>query len=441
LAIILGCCLLLPSSEALLRNIFRNQRRENEQRQREQQQRRQEFEHLSFGDLLNVAHLNKEVADDVFKQNFANRTIEIFGTTEFDLGENLIVSDFDIQIHDYDIFEKTLKRFGDVIEKINIQLFKADDVNRFAIASEIGRYTSNSLKSIRLVLCDTKMIDKFEKPFTKLEELIIIGDLSPSNAIYSAQSQLKKLNTIFPNLRKLSLDPLMISDPNVLDVQFESLENIHIGFLNVPHEVPVDVYSNYTKPALVTLFRKNQIIQHLQMDDCYSLDFLHMAAHHLTILHELDIRFAMLKEEYQGPILTFPYLKKLTISLKQNLDFFKGVNLPELKELFLTCTSKSCRDFPRKNEKLIRLHINGYKFKKGSLSKLDEKAPNLEDLFIKGDSNLDSSSIIQYVEQSLNLKKFRFVNPDDAVFKNLTEHFHQGWNVEQNNFIVTVERQ
>lgn len=426
-----------------IQNPFRNNRREEERRQQDQQQRRQEFERLSFADLLNVAHLNKEVADDVFQQHFANRTVEIFGTTEFDLGQSTIVTDFDIQIHDYDVFEKTMKRFGDVIEKINIQLFKADDENRFTIATEIGRYATKSLKSIRLVLCDTKMVDKFERPFTKLEELIIVGDLNPSSAIYSARSPLKKLNVIFPNLRKLTIDPLMISDPSILDVQFESLECVQIGFLNVPHEVSEDVYANYTKPALVTLFRKNQIIQHLQLDDCYSLDFLHMAAHHLTILHELDIRFAMLKEEYKGPILTFPHLKKLSLNLKQNLDFFKGVNLPELEELYLTCSSNSCRDFPKKNEKLVRLHINGYKFYKNSLSKIDKKAPNLEDLFIKGNSNLDLSSIIAYVEESLNLKKFRFLNRDDAVLKNLTQHFQQGsnWNVGQNNFIVTLERQ
>lgn len=391
---------------------------------------------LSFNDLLNAA--NEAAADDVFKNVFSNRTIEHFGRLEYDVGEEAIVSDYDITIFDCDIFEKTLKRFGHLIEKMNIQLYRSDDMGRFKIAEDIGRYTSNSLKSIRLAFCSTKMVDKFQRTFTKLENLTISGDLSPSGAIYSAHRPLKKLNEVFPNVRKLSLDYMAISDPSVLDVTFESLSHLQINFLNVPYEATPDVYFNYTQPAMLQLFKRNPLIQRFDLGGCYSMGFVYMAAEHFYHLHELSIEFAPFKEKYDGPKMSFPNLKKLT--LRQNGKFFKSATFPELRELFLTCAAKSCTDFPKQNQNLIRLHIEGYNFKNETILQLDERAPNLEDLFIKGNSGIDMKSVIEYVEESLNLKMFRFINKDDDVLKNLTNHFASGWNVARKNSVVTLER-
>lgn len=391
---------------------------------------------LSFDDLLKAA--NQAVADDVFKHKFSNRTIEHFGTLEYDVGEEAIVGDYDITIYDSNTFEKTLRRFGNLIEKMNIQLYRSDDMSRFKIAEDIGRYTSNSLKSIRLAFCNTKMLDKFHRTFTKLENLTISGDLSPSGAIYSVHRPLKKLNEIFPNIKKLSLDYMAISDPNVLDVTFESLSHLQINFLNVPYEVTPDVYFNYTQPAMLQLFKRNPLIQRFELGGCYSMGFVHMAAEHFTLLHELSIEFSPFKEKYEGPKMSFPNLKKLT--LRQNGKFFRSATFPELRELFLTCAAKSCTDFPKQNQNLIRLHIEGYNFKNGTILKLDERAPNLEDLFIKGNSGIDMKSVVEYVEESLNLKMFRFITKDDGVLKNLTDHFASSWNVARKNSVVTLEK-
>lgn len=392
---------------------------------------------MSFDELLNKAQENKAIADDVFKQNFLNRTIEYLGECEY-IAES-IEGPFDITINTYEVFEKVLKKFGHLMEKMNIQLYKSNDEDRFNVASLIGRYASHSLKSIRLAFCNTKMVDKFERTFTKLEDLTISGDLAPSSAIYSARP-LKKLNEIFPKLRNLSLDYIALSDPTVVNVEFESLEYVYINFLNVPYDVPADVYSNYTKPTMTNLLEKNSFVQRVSLDGCYSLDFLKIVANHATILHELNVNFANFIEEYDGPKMNFPHLKKLSVTLTKKGKFFKNMNFPELKELFITCTAKSCIDFPKKNEQLIRLHIDGYKFKNQTISKLDQRAPNLEDLYIKGSSDIDMNSLIDYIEESLTLKKIRFVNRDDSIFGNLTSHFAQDWNVNQNKFIITLER-
>lgn len=244
---------------------------------------------LNLIELLEVAQTSKQLAaltSDAFRRQYGSKTIEIYGTIVPLANNRMEVMGSTIRILSPELYFKVLQHFGHVISRIRISYIHIKVEQRNKIHSFIGKYCSDSLVSLEFYPGDDTALFNWQQPFAKVAIIQLFG------IINSSQNANMELNEIFPNLRQLSLNHVTTSNPSILDIAFQHLEDIEI----VEHNNDGFPFDN--RSPIEKLFTKNANIKNLQLFDCDLGNYIEMMNKVLPHLQTLGLSW----NEYAGKL-------------------------------------------------------------------------------------------------------------------------------------------
>lgn len=401
------------------------------------------FENSDFHGLLALARISDVIAKyavDLYKWKYASKPILISDHLSEQEKSSVGELETHISIKNYDLVKLTLKVFGNHIKTLVINYIEIDLNQRKEIHRFIDRHCTDSLTAMTLMGTDENVLKNFRSPLKMVENVTIDGELkSKSYSIIHLSSFFSyknlKLNQIYPGLRRLTLNRMNVPDASILDVEFPRLEHVKITLLPEPFRN----YSYKTKPAMIKLFEKNPQIQTLILLNCNSLDYLRIASS-LPNLSLLQVNFLPLKGEYVGSKIRFMNVKKIGFNMKNNIDLSEIVTFEKVNELVLVCGGKEeCKGFPIKGN-FNNLYIVRYSFSNEEFLELDKKAPNLKDMFIASDEDINRFHILNFIQGNRKLKKLRITSQNEELFKILTQNLKYGWRLTKGGGILTLER-
>lgn len=401
------------------------------------------LDELDLYSLTMTAIANKkltELADDVFKRKFARKAIGIFGPLSMDPRYSVHILDTIITNYNFEVFSLILKTFGHLIEKVVIGYDGITLDQRKDIHNLIFEYSRN-LTSVELMEWDENVLKAFTNPLLAVDHLTLSGNLkTKSDGVFNFfDKNSLKLNEIFPNIRKLSLDRLWVTNPSILNVHFSQLDYVRITLLPAPFNHPLEYYFSKAKPAMEKLFEKNPQIRNLTIHNCNSLDYIRIVAENLPELEYFRVNFGRIEENYSGNQFHFENVKKLYMKIG-NIDLSQIMTFGSVEEIRLECIERECNNFPFNTvSSLKKLFIVGYSEK---ILKLAENVPFLQEIFIVSESDIEASAMIRFIVGSKQLGKLILVSPfGQTLFDTITRHLSTEWKVTKNNFIFTLEKQ
>jgi len=405
------------------------------------------FEDSDFHSLLALARISDVMAKyavDSYKWKYASKPILISGPLSEEEKSAIHELETHISIKNYNLVKLTLQVFGNHIKTLVIDYKEIDLNQRKEIHRFIDGHCTDSLTAMTLMGMDENVLKNFRSPLKMVENVTIDGELkSKSHSILHLSSIFSyknlKLNEIYPGLRRLTLNRMNVPDASIFDVEFSQLERVKITLLPAPYNEPFinDFYK--TKPAMIKLFEKNPQIQTLILQNCNSLDYLRIASS-LSNLNLLQVNFLPFEEKYIGSKIRFSNVKKIGFNMKYNIDLSETVIFDKVNEFVLVCSGKKeCKGFPIKGN-FNKLYIVRYSFSNEEFLELDKKAPNLKDVFIASDEDINRFHVLNFIQGNRKLKNLRITSQNEELFKILTQNFKYGWRLAQGGGIFTLER-
>lgn len=341
------------------------------------------LEHLNIEELVNAASSNKRLyhaARYVFVKMYRHRVYIIsFVKNCIDnriyLKRNKKMNR--LRILDLRMCLQFLRCFGDLISEMGLTLVSELCEWKHLIIEYINEYCSESLIKIEFYNNPKGGLNKLTKIFNKVEKI----------TMYDSYPTEKKLNEIFPNIRKLQLyygkkydyefiacnfpylEHLDISETNLNDIQKKNLlialrSNSQLKSLKAEEWFSDILYTNYFQET-------NEILQNIETLDVYidkkidynstisnkhlkNLKYLEISGdefelyygHHSSIfpftsdqLESLTIRCEDYYNEFLFNIIEkFPNVKKLDIFWLDPMDFSKILKkMPLLEEIVCNC--------------------------------------------------------------------------------------------------------
>lgn len=162
-------------------------------------------------------------------------TADVFKTKNFEIelnkqytGDTLSEDGTRLVLTNPDTISKILSRLGRGIQQLTIE-------NRWAhtdsadIQQLIQRYTSDSLKALKIFEINKHSFEHYTIPFEKLEKLYV--GVPSSSTLNGAVNFNMPFNQLFPNLISLSLS--INSDPDFIDSEFPHLEHVELNSIDV----------------------------------------------------------------------------------------------------------------------------------------------------------------------------------------------------------------
>lgn len=394
--------------------------------------------------LARKSDVMAKLAVDLYKWKYASRPILISGPLSMEERSAVHELETHISIKNYDLVKRTLQVFGNHIKTLVINYKQIDLNHRKEMHRFIDRHCADTLTAMTLMRMDENVLKNFRNPLKMVENVTIDGELkSKSNSMLHLSSILGykklKLNEIYPGLRRLTLNRMNVPDVSIFDVEFPQLKHVKITLLPAPYNNPFINYFYKTKPAMIKLFEKNPQIQTLILQNCNSLDYLRIVSS-LPKIRLLQVTFLPLEEEYVGSKIRFLNVKKIGFNVKDNIDLSEIVIFDKVNEFALVCGDKNeCKGFPIKGN-FNKLYSVRYSFSKEEFLELGKKAPNLKDVFIASDEDINGFHVLNFIQGNRKLDKLRITSQNEKLFKFLIQNLKYGWQLTHSGGIITLER-
>lgn len=265
------------------------------------------FEFLDVDALVNIAEANPKrfqpVAISVFRQRQQRKNKKLFvnsSVLQFQSNDNCVCpADKNV--------EPFFRHFGHLISDASIN-FLGDKHND--IEMMLQKYSADSLIGLDLEFFDENDFQCIRKPFAKLEKLQINQS--------ALCRKLSDLNTWFPNIQRLELVYVKLSQPELLHVHFPHLK--HLEIYSEESELPFK--------AIRAMLLKNPQLKSLSLLCDYDRDILESLSQNMFALDELalwapDDRFS----QFQDHKIHFSSVKKFTLNARSSRGDFL-VNIP-----------------------------------------------------------------------------------------------------------------
>ncbi|XP_055301727.1 uncharacterized protein LOC129568176 [Sitodiplosis mosellana] len=367
------------------------------------------FENMDLVGLLKT-HQKSEI--DTFQRKYGSMTIAPISMDKINVHETAET------IQSKQLVPELFHKFGPYIQKLELnydQLSSRGD--RKQIHKLIVTHCADSLISLSLFRWDVTILQSLNV-LKKVENLTLTGYVKVSKGYFNFNyfHTQKKLNEIFPGLRRLSLDYALGAEP-IFDVEFSQLEQVKIT--STRPLTDGNSFSN-TKLALKKLFSKNPQIRNFIYVYCDSLEILKMARDYLPNLETLQVNVLRLNDEFDGEKIYFANLKKAylwsdEVALSQFLAF------DQLDELYMTCAADECVNFIEQNKNMRNIFIAGNSLNDEDILEIGEEITYLDELFIATTAEIDTHTIIDYYKFNSNVKNFRLEIIDSQFFNSRME--------------------
>lgn len=293
------------------------------------------FNFLDLGDLINVSNASRRlrrVTTTVFANKYKGRELQI---KPFEDGRNgtkaLNVSDVAIIIYRPIVAFQILRHFGNLIQKININLdfgsrsvsSETLDLPRKSILCEsllthVNKHCSENLQKFVLhsdIRFQSKSVqwpngsgfafEKPKKPYKNVEEVAI------ADCCITAFG-----GSIFPKMRRLELGNIEFIDPKCIVAKYNYLEHLKLDNIFYPNEVK----------QIISL---NSQLKSFSNDSFCNLDFLKLVNKKLTQLKYLEIWIPN-KFRYPRNLIHFESVETLKVNSLLSFDWYKLFSFKQL---------------------------------------------------------------------------------------------------------------
>lgn len=382
---------------------------------------------MELYDLLSVAQTNKyfsNLSGDVFRRQYSSKILSISSTFRQSGHERdlLSVSHTHMCTESSKLSTSILRVFGHLVQRLSIDFSFLKPVDRNEIEQVIQKFCFESLNQIEFYRFDKDVLSGFTNPLNGVQMATIQGKFRSSAADF-------KLSGLFPNLRQLSLSYIDVFDPNVFDVQFTQLQHFDIEMTRLfAEQLPQDFFRNM-KSTVENILKKNPTIKSLVFNDCGSMEFVKIASDYLKNLEEIKVNFVAL-DPYRGEQIHFPNVKTVNFSWN-NYNMSGLMSFDKLENLSLSCLAHECIEFLRQNTNVRKLKIIGESLSNQNILTIGGILPNLVELTISENENIEANSIIQLIQNSQQLEKLAIEYFNTEAYNTLCQQINKDWTVNE----------
>lgn len=400
------------------------------------------FKYLNLGDLLSIRDTNKqfkEPADWIFGRKYGKSKM-IFWATHASRGTYPVWKSNNIYIDDFPLCLKTLRCFGHIIPKLELNYLKINGKKRAEIDCYVLNYCT-ALNDITFKHADENTLKHMRRPFVNVEKISIEDSFLSGKLI-----DFKKW---FPRLCALEMKYYMrIGD-------CKSLENVfpHLESLTIDTQVNNIQWSN-----IINFLRMNAQLRRLHISDYFDMKFLQSASKHLYFLEKLTIS-KWTEEEFahDGEPVYFKNVRNLTI------DFARFCKVPQIPlhleqlETLIVDAVYMCRfndnfiDFMRKHSTIRKLKIvwQNYAFQRKVTNSLNANFKEqlaracvyLYDIDL-GACAFSLHEAVSFLKHCKSLKQFYLSLNNQNDYELLHKQLGNEWNkITDNQNCIRFERQ
>lgn len=296
------------------------------------------------------------------------------------------------------------------------------------ISQFINKYTSNSLKKLKISSTKKDTLNQFTRPFTQLEELSF--DVEEIDAAHL------KLNETFPEICRLTVEsPLEHINFDFTLCAFANLEQLNFDQL---------VKSNNTQ-LLNEFFGKNPQIKSI-VSCCLTQHLCNAINEHLGNFENLTLTLPEFKIE-DGT--TVNHLKRFqlsntryTLSPTSRTGPMEKLTFPNLESIevdFSHYFAEIWTPFFRRHQHITCLNVQNI-YKRGELVQVMKDLPNLTEITIETRNDVEDAITLEFIAQIIetqqNLEKLNVlgIRLGDDNLNSLHEIYGNDWNIVVENY-------
>lgn len=311
---------------------------------------------------------------------------------------------------------KTLRLFGNVIQRLKLNLKNANSEVSKLIIQYVNRYCSESLIELEVDIGSGDILQKLSKPFGKLERLSFEGIFPHS------KGNAAPMNQTFPALRSLFLS-LKSADSSYFDCYFPHLQYLQMSDSNFMDDLLDLNPLNYN---IGTQGFKSEILKKMS-----SMPQLR----HLTISgFQMDL----------DSDLIFESVTNLTIeNARKTLKNISFPNLQQLKIVFLYSSYSEWVEFLRAHKNVKQIHFDySMQMEDGEFESLTSMLHDVEEVFVSSEKGelIGVNTIIKFIQNHKQLIRLHLdtcAETDKAI---LQSHFLPRWTISNYHNGLSFER-
>lgn len=401
------------------------------------------IENMDLAQLMSMAQTNghfKELAENVFKRKFAQKTIYFkhpLQRSRINLADVTIEDDC-VEIFSFNMAVKFLEMFGRFITSLALDFVRRHD-NFYAL---ISLYCSETVTHLTLIsvphyVSDHGHFEHFTKPFEKVIRLSLAG------AFEALDSVKFNFNELFPCIENLLIGNTFIRNISFADQKLPHLRALHV-------DVKPETFLHYSVDGMVRkLIQNNRQIEHLQLERS-SQDLLRFVASQLEHLASLSLVEHNEHDTTLDDIIQLDSVKQFrwlngTSSVPINMQFR---NLIELETDAGPFYCLKWIEFVGQSFTLEKLYLIGRYIEIEEMAKLIPVIRHLVEFSGRVEIDIDIGIVVQLVKHGEQLRKthLKFIDTNgsgqwafDEMMNNLKEMLPEHWKTIKNQQKLEIQ--
>jgi len=385
------------------------------------------LEQMDFISLLPLAETNLQYKslvslflERIFRRNVVN--IELTN-----LEEDLVIINpyiHSIKIENTTFAKQLLNNFGHLIQNLEInRVYPYEDESYRSIYKLVNLHCSKTLKKITSKNSLDNILEEFTNQFEKVEE-VFIDNISKTG---------RRLNEIFPSVRRLHFSTYEISNTDSINVKYMNLEHLNIH---------INEYVELTNKFAAELIRKNSHIRSLALESA-SVELIKNAADLLPQLERLELVCGQNKFNHNNESISFPNVKIFKEGNSKFVSnyYFLNLKFGNVEELYTDDLAENMFNetgFFASNKKLQKLQLEpkygGIYLDSDAFKQLARANTTLRQIFINRAVNVEVETILQLIENNKQLEKLQITfytkNGRESTLKILERKLSYRWSLE-----------
>lgn len=346
---------------------------------------------------------------------FEKAAVQLLANDE--IGFRMHNSDKSIRFDSVNKAFKTIRLFGNSIERLQLYLYRVNSELSELIIQYVNKYCSQSLIELEINVYNQggDLAQHFLKPFEKLKHFSIWRDFPTSGQKRALMSS----NQTFPALQSLHLH--LIRDVTYFDCYFPHLKSFH---------------SIYIRDDILKM---NPQIQALGVASLHSENVEH-------IIRMPELKHLTFKFFYESGFEKEYVIENITnLTVTQADHPVRHVSFPNLQQLEVRFSIPSYHEwmnFFHEQSELRKFHLNHTRLIDNEFNDITLTMHNVEEVSISSDDGhtIPAASIIWFIETHQKLVKLCLETCNDANKEILKSRFSQDWTIKKYHNGLSFER-